>query len=300
MCNTSVRLPKNKNMHAGLLFLFVSYVLRSTYADAEVQVKQPTSSCSQKDQETEQLPGDPCDFGMKSRAFAQEQSKKLATEARQLVAQHRYVRARALFSLSYAYSPSPETLHPLAEISRSAGFELDAFSIYSRLKEAPPRGLTTSEVEEILGTLRDGADAHAPALIASAQLRERLDIANHFFQVGLYSQSAEASAIAYSLIPFPRILFNVAQAYRRNQQPEAAYYFYRRHVEEDPTSPWRKEAIGYMCELVGQAFKSAQQSSAGGNSKSRLSGIGIGIGIATIGLFGGLTLAAMTTQQGGK
>jgi tetratricopeptide (TPR) repeat protein len=294
MSPTSHVLPKNKKAHSWLYFLIFLCVVKYTYADTGEQSKPPNSLCSERNQDEEPLPGDQCEFGTKSRAYAQEQSKKIASEARQLVAQHRYVRARALFSLAYAYSPSPETLRPVAYISLSAGYELDAFSLYSRLKDALPHALAATEVEEIIGTLREKTDSQALAMIASRQLRERLDIARHFFQVGLYYQSAEASAIAYSIVPFPRLLFNIAQAYRRNQQPEAAYYFYRRHIEEDPTSPWRKESIGYMCELVGQAFKPDQQSGSGSNSKSRL--LWAGIGIAAFGLFGGLTLAAMSNQ----
>src|SRR5262249_39636099 len=65
----------------------------------------------------------------------------------------------------------------------------------------------------------------------------------------------EEFALAYSFKRLPRMLFNIAQAYRRAGHSEDAYLSYARFLEEDPNTPLTKEVSGYQNELRPIAFK---------------------------------------------
>src|SRR5262249_29608593 len=56
-------------------------------------------------------------------------------------------------------------------------------------------------------------------------------------------------SIAYALQDLPRLLFNMAQAYRRLGQTERAFLMYQRFLVADPTTTLRRETEGYIAEL---------------------------------------------------
>lgn len=204
--------------------------------------------------EAQRLPGADRRFRERLRLFVQGQGRHLTEQGRVLGNQRRYARALALFAMGHAYSPSPDTLLPVAETCLAGGLDLEAFSLYTQMREQRPHLLSPTEVDEALAGLRSKTDGQPTPVIVSQQQKQYLDAAKQHFAAGRYPEAAEASAIAYALNPLPRILFNIAQSYRRSEKPEAAYYFYLRHLEGEPSSPWSNEALSYMRELRGLAF----------------------------------------------
>lgn len=193
-------------------------------------------------------------FSEKLRAYVMTLNKQLTERAQRFSQERRYGRALPLLALVYAYTPSPDTLLPLAELSLAAGYDTTALSLYARLSEDRPLLLSPAELDEVLSRLRGRVDTAPLPIVTSQEQRQYLGTAKGYFAEGRFEQAAEASATAYAVAPFPRILFNIAQSYRREGRTEAAYYFYRRHLEEEPTSPLRTETLGYLRELRGLAF----------------------------------------------
>lgn len=193
-------------------------------------------------------------FTERLRGYVITLNKQLTDRAQRFSQTRRYGRAVSLLALAYAYTPSPDTLLPLAEVSLAAGYDAMALSLYTQLSENRPLLLSPAEVDEVLSQLRSRVDTAPVPIMTSQEQRQYLGSAKGYFTDGRFEQAAEASATAYAVAPFPRILFNIAQSYRREGRTEAAYYFYRRHLDEEPTSPLRTETLGYLRELRGLAF----------------------------------------------
>ena len=119
--------------------------------------------------------------------------------------------------------------------------------LYQLLLVEFPQVASKQEAAGLLGTLRgilvnEGIDE--PRLV-----RDPLDSAKHSFQSQRYNAAIYEYATTYALLRLPRQLFNIAQAERRARNRVEAYLMYERLVQEEPGTPVRKEAEGYLAEL---------------------------------------------------
>lgn len=81
-------------------------------------------------------------------------------------------------------------------------------------------------------------------------VKQEIERGHLLFQGGRFEAAAEAYAMLYAARPqLVRVLFNVAQAFRRARQEREALAFYRRYLRAEPQSPLRQEVQGYVGEL---------------------------------------------------
>ncbi len=98
----------------------------------------------------------------------------------------------------------------------------------------------------------------APLASADTQ-QEREERARELFMLGQqyweeerYEEASATWLEAYETQPVPIILYNIAQAYRRQGDCPAALYFYQRYVRDDPDSRQSELASEHITSLVRQ------------------------------------------------
>lgn len=174
------------------------------------------------------------------------------TRGKRLFDKHQYAQSARDFAVAYTFEARPEVLLEVARACRKAEMEDVALAIFSRLQEEAPQSPYHTEIEQELRSL---AYIQEDSEISGTQvLWHRMNAARQEFQAGHFQGAVLEYALAYSVKPLPRLVFNAAQAYRRSGQAEAAYILYARFLEEEPESPVRKETLGYMKELHAAAF----------------------------------------------
>lgn len=100
-----------------------------------------------------------------------------------------------------------------------------------------------------------GAPAPAPAPLdasATAALKQHLERGVDCYKRGSYDEAAVAFWNAYYLRPDPKILFNIAQAYRKSGQREQAISLFQRYQREEPGSPLTLEAATLEAQLQAE------------------------------------------------
>ena len=81
-------------------------------------------------------------------------------------------------------------------------------------------------------------------------VKQEVERGHALFQTGQFVAAAEAYATLYAARPqLVRVLFNVAQAFRRARKEREALAFYRRYLRAEPDGPLRQEVQGYVGEL---------------------------------------------------
>src|SRR5579862_1612047 len=78
------------------------------------------------------------------------------------------------------------------------------------------------------------------------QLYER---ATRAYDVGKYNEAIEEYQKAYEIGGDPPMLYNIAQAYRLNDQPTEALRFYRRYLQRAPNARNREDVERKIAEL---------------------------------------------------
>jgi tetratricopeptide (TPR) repeat protein len=150
---------------------------------------------------------------------------------------------------AYVLTPTPTLLYRLAQAHERAGLHREAVHMYERLAQEEPVGSLASATATALLRLRP----RLPEQSAAELIRQRLDWALWHFHHDRYDAAIELYETTYALRRLPRILFNIAQAERRAQNPEEALRMYERYLEEAPPAvPLKSEARFYMRELRGQ------------------------------------------------
>lgn len=87
-------------------------------------------------------------------------------------------------------------------------------------------------------------------LVEPYPVKQEIERGHLLFQGGRFEAAAEAYAMLYAARPqLVRVLFNVAQAFRRARKEREALAFYRRYLRAEPQSPLRQEVQGYVGEL---------------------------------------------------
>jgi tetratricopeptide (TPR) repeat protein len=190
--------------------------------------------------------------------------KTIALHRRLQVAQHLAAGKRLLekrqpeqacrqLAVAYVFDAQPEILLEVARACRQAELDMEAFALYERLEKERPQFPERDELEEELKAL--DAKLDDPELDLAQTLRDHMDLAKKGFQAGQYAAASQQYALSYAIKPLPRLLFNVAQAYRRAGNPDESYILYTRFLEEEPLTPLKKEALGYLKELGVLAFR---------------------------------------------
>ncbi|SET79498.1 tetratricopeptide repeat protein [Stigmatella erecta] len=102
----------------------------------------------------------------------------------------------------------------------------------------------------VLGLVPLSASAAAPTEEAKTAARAKFAEGNAFYEQGNFRQALSSFDAAYSLVPLPAFLFNVAQCHRQLGSYERAATFYRRYLalspKEPPNAPMVKELITEM------------------------------------------------------
>lgn len=187
-------------------------------------------------------------------AFRRVGHTQLRDQARKWTAKREYAQALRLQATAYLLQENTATRIEMARSARGGELDADAFIIYSSLRKETSEEASPEEIEDELRSLRIKLDDGDEDLRVAQAVRRHLDQAKRRYQSGQYDTAAGEYALAYVLRPLPRVLFNVAQAQRRAGHPEEAALLYLRFVQEDPDSPYRREALGYLTELKRIAF----------------------------------------------
>lgn len=153
---------------------------------------------------------------------------------------------------AYAMQPDDETLLALAAVCRKSDLDAEALLLYKRLLSAVAEGPQRADIEEAIAALQ--ARLESSELIEADVIRSYTARAKQGFQDSRFPIAAQEMAVSYALKRLPRILFNIAQSYRRGERLGEAYVMYARFLEEEPQGPLRKETLGYLAELRPVAF----------------------------------------------
>jgi hypothetical protein len=92
--------------------------------------------------------------------------------------------------------------------------------------------------------------AHAQLTPAQKQeVREHYDRAVRAYDIQKFGEAIEEYQKTYEISGDPAMLFNVAQAYRLNGQPQEAVFYYRRYLERSPLAPNRADVEQKIADL---------------------------------------------------
>jgi tetratricopeptide (TPR) repeat protein len=106
----------------------------------------------------------------------------------------------------------------------------------------------------VLGLVPLSASAQAPSEEAKTAARAKFAEGNAFYEQGNYRQALASFDAAYSLVPLPAFLFNVAQCHRQLGSYERAATFYRRYLALSPKEPPNAPLVkGLITEMDTQA-----------------------------------------------
>lgn len=182
----------------------------------------------------------------------QGQATKHLTRGKRLFDKHQYAQAAREYAVAYMFDPQSEVLIEVARACRKAELDDVAQAVYFRLHEELPQSRYQSEIAEELKSLNYALEDIELNLTQSLQYR--MAAAKQEFQAGHFSSAVLEYALAYAVKRLPRLVFNTAQAFRRDGHGQEAYVLYVGFLAEDPESPVKKETLGYLKELRGAAF----------------------------------------------
>ena len=81
------------------------------------------------------------------------------------------------------------------------------------------------------------------------EMKQLYEKATRAYDVGKYNEAIEEYQKAYELGGDPPMLYNIAQAYRLNDQPGEALRFYRRYLQRAPGAKNREDVERKIAEL---------------------------------------------------
>lgn len=92
--------------------------------------------------------------------------------------------------------------------------------------------------------------AHAQLTPAQKQeVRDHYEKAVRAYDIQKFAEAVEEYQKTYEISGDPAMLFNVAQAYRLNGQPQDALFYYRRYLERSPLAPNRPDVEQKIADL---------------------------------------------------
>jgi hypothetical protein len=119
-------------------------------------------------------------------------------------------------------------------------------------------------VAVVLVTLCGAARPQAAELTPSqkAEMKSLYERATRAYDVGKYAEAIEEYQKAYEIGGDPPMLYNIAQAYRLNDQPGEAVRFYRRYLQRAPQARNREDVERKIAELEKQIEERRKQQAA--------------------------------------
>lgn len=161
-------------------------------------------------------------------------------------------RAAKVFANAYVFGQSSEMLLRAAESCQRAGMSYEALALFQHLARVAPTVLSV-DLEQRIGELRARLEDVESNVVLTA--KEHMRAADQCFRSADFVTAWEELSLVYAMRPqLPRLLFNVAQAYRRAGRSEEAYLTYVKFLRADPQSDWRQEVVAYLRELRLVAF----------------------------------------------
>ncbi len=151
-------------------------------------------------------------------------------------------------AVAYAYARGPRLLADMARAHlRCPGGHLgETLLLFDRyIKEGPK--IHAGGDRDLAELRRLSAREKRPE--AANLVPRYLAGATDLFKAGEYQRAIESFATAYALEPAPLLLFNIAQVQRKAGHRDEALALYRRFLEEDPNTPMRAEAEGYVAQV---------------------------------------------------
>ena len=135
-------------------------------------------------------------------------------------------------------------------------------------EESQSTATTAPLATPVLVVPTESADTPEPppaALDESVLFRDRYELAVSKYNAGDFAAAAQEFEAAYNLKPVPRLLFNIAQAHRKQDHLTESISYFERYLEADPQikPEVRAEVLAYRAELKAKkaALASAQQKS---------------------------------------
>lgn len=167
-----------------------------------------------------------------------------------------YKRAARLFANAYIFDDQVETLLMVAQCSLRAGWNFEALAIYLNIVHGPlAQMLSASNKKSVEDGLKQiHSEAKDADNVEEEMLHERTEIASKSFHLQEFPNAREELSLAYIIRPLPRFLFNIGQAYRREDRLEEAYILYNRFVATEQNTRLSLEARSYLRELRPVTF----------------------------------------------
>src|SRR5450432_1802635 len=103
----------------------------------------------------------------------------------------------------------------------------------------------------LVGAVGTGSVARAAELTPAQKLemKQLYERATRAYDVGKYNEAIEEYQKAYEIGGDPPMLYNIAQAYRLNDQPGEALRFYRRYLQRAPGARNREDVERKIADL---------------------------------------------------
>jgi hypothetical protein len=206
---------------------------------------------------------------------------ELRQEVKQQTAAAHPDRAAHAYAAAYTLTPLHGLLIQVGRAAASAGQLAEARILYERLLAENPEPLLRAQATALRQEVM--AQPNQPAVDADAIIKSYVDQGKAAFHAGDYAQSIAVYSMAYAMQDLPRLLFNLAQAYRRMGKSERAFLMYHRFLQSDPQTSLRKETEGYIAEL--RVLIEAGGPAHAPRPRWRLiaGGVGLGVGLGLLG-----------------
>ena len=184
-----------------------------------------------------------------------------------------YDQAIEKYYSAYKLRRRPPLLFNIAQVYRKAGRIQDALKFYEDFLREDPESELGPEVRSYVKALRAspqspdaGTDAQAAAATPQDNFlgteadrlrlfRQHIELAVAKSKAGDYETAIGEYWAAYGLKPQKIIIFNVAQAYRKEERWAEALTLFQRYLRDEPGSPLTGEVEAYIAEAKARLDK---------------------------------------------
>lgn len=161
--------------------------------------------------------------------------------------------ASRAWAVAYTLSPTPLFLFNLAEADRKAGQLREAMVLYQRYLQEEPQTPLRAQIDSRLQVLQRNPAVREQR--PNQTFLEQLNRGVQEYQAQRYEAAETALATAYSLFPKLDLLFNLGQAFRKDNKAVEALILYERFLQSAPPGPTRDEATKLAAELKAQQLQ---------------------------------------------
>lgn len=164
--------------------------------------------------------------------------------------QGRHDLAAREFATAYLFDAQAAHLYQLGRVYYKAQRRSEAHVTFLWVLKLDSAGANLPESRWYVEELQNRSEA---AQEDDAQRKQRAktyaELSDQYFAGGQYDLSAAVGASAYAILPFPTLLYNLAQAHRRAGRTEEALLNLERLVREAPQNRMTGEARNLIREL---------------------------------------------------